>query len=212
MGVLSQPGCGKPRQQAKQPDDCHQMQTAGARRKEGEKERKEKKNMLQVFISQVTLWVLPRASNPWKFQEKGCLPQNYGSSADSPTPSPATSPHTNSSVRTDSLRNQGNMLFLQGNLKPRGQIVSWYKCIDFTGARVIYFRVPLFTWCTQTTTTYTWYVHPPSCLPSIMSQKPHKNWVLQTLPSWASHGQEIRLSFLPGSWPSRSCLSLLKKS
>lgn len=58
----------------------------------------------------------------------------------------------------------------------------------------------------------TWYVHPPSCLPSVMSQKPHKNWVLQTLPAWASHGQEIRLSFLPGSWPSRSCLALLKKS
>lgn len=54
------------------------------------------------------------------------------------------------------------------------------------------------------------YMHPPSCLTSVRSQKPHKTRVLQTQPPWARHGQEIGRSFPPGSWPSRSCLSLLK--
>lgn len=80
--------------------------------------------------------------------------------------------------------------------------------IDFAGAQVIYFRVLLLTGYT-TTQDCTCTLHPPS-LASIMSQKPHKNWILQTPPPWASHGQEIGHSFPPGSWPSRSCLSLLK--
>lgn len=83
--------------------------------------------------------------------------------------------------------------------------------IDFAGAQVIYLRVLLLTGYNKTTTTQdcTCTLHPPS-LSLIMSQKPHKNWVLQTPPPWASHGQEIGRSFTPGSWPWRSCLSLLK--
>lgn len=76
---------------------------------------------------------------------------------------------------------------------------------------MIYFRVLLLTEYTETTTSQdcTCTLHPSSLSP-IMSQKPHKSWILQTPPPWASHRQEIGHSFPPGSWPSRSCLSLLK--
>lgn len=79
--------------------------------------------------------------------------------------------------------------------------------MGFAGAQVIYFRILLLAGYTETTTTRS---VPAASLASIMSQKPHKEWVLQTPPAWASHGQEIGHSFPPGSWPSRSCLSLLK--
>lgn len=140
------------------------------------------------------------------------LPQNHSSSADSPTPSPAVFPCVNSSVRrTDSLGHQKNMLFLQGNLKPRGQIISWYKLLyRLCWSPGDLFQHPALHWVYSDPKNTAWCMHPPSCLPSNMSQKPHKTWVFQTPPPWASHGQEIGHSFPPGSWPSRSCMSLLK--
>ena len=103
------------------------------------------------------------------------------------------------------------MLFLQGNLKPRDQIVSWYKLLyQLHWSPGDLFQGPALHWVYKDHNNTSRYMHPPSCPPSIMSQMPHKNWVLQTPPPWASHGQEIGRSFPPGSWPSRSCLSLLK--
>lgn len=140
------------------------------------------------------------------------LSRNHGSSPVSPTSSPAISPCANSNIRrTDSLGHQKYTLFLQGNLKPWGQIVNWYKLLyRLHWSLSDLFQGPSLRLVYRDHNNRAQYTHPPSCLPSVMSQKPHKNWVLQTPPPWASHGQQIRHSFPPGSWPWRSCLSLPK--
>lgn len=99
-----------------------------------------------------------------------------------------------------------------GNFKPKGQIISCFKSAllyPLSWNQGDLFQGPVLHLTCRNHNNMVWCIHPPPRLPSIMLQKPHKNWVLQP-PPWASHSGEIRPSFPQRSWPLGFCILLPK--